>query len=356
MRPVCAILDAGALRHNLQVVRRLAPTSRVLAIVKANGYGHGLVWAAKTLSGADGFGVACLEEGLELRAAGIQQEVCLLEGLFNADEIPLIIRERLTPVVHEDYQLAALGAYRGAGMLDVWVKIDTGMHRIGFPPHEVNTVVTKLQSLSHVRHIGLLSHFANAEEKDDISAHAQLAAFSKIKWPGLPRSMANSAGILNWPHSHWEWVRPGLMLYGVSPLPGVSGTALDLRPVMTLKSQIISVRMRAKGDAIGYGGTYRCSETMPVGVVAIGYGDGYPRELPHGAVVRVRDTNVPIIGRVSMDMLSIDLRAIPDAAIGDAVTLWGTDLSVESIAQGAGTIPYTLLCGLTQRLPRREQG
>jgi len=339
MRPACASLDAAALRHNLREVRKRS-SARIMAIIKANGYGHGLVWVAQTLTEADAFGVASLEEGLELRAAGIRQEVCLLEGFFEAKEIPLILSERLTPVIHEAHQIAALQRSRGVGPLDVWVKVDTGMHRLGFRPNEIGQVIADLRAIPLIRNIGLLSHLASAESDSSPATLQQMSVFNAIEAGGLARSFANSAGII--------------MLYGASPLPGQCGPALNLRPVMTLRSQLISVRQRKKGDAIGYGGDYRCPEDMPVGIVGLGYGDGYPREVSHDVSALVLGVRAPIIGRVSMDMLSIDMRAVAQAQVGEEVILWGQGLPVEEVAKAAGTIPYTLLCGLTQRLPRRD--
>ncbi len=354
MRPACAVLDAGALRTNLEVVRRHAPGARVMAVAKANGYGHGLVFAARALENADAFGVASLEEGLELREAGIRQKICLLEGFFDPAEIGALIEFGLDPVLHEDYQVEALERASPEGPLDVWVKIDTGMHRLGFPVERLREVVGRVRALHGVRAIGVMSHLACADEQDSPATASQISLFSSTCNGDFTTSLANSAGILRWPGSHGDWVRPGLMLYGASPMASQMGEQLGLAPVMTLKSRLISVRTRAQGEAIGYGGTYRCPQRMEVGVVAIGYGDGYPRELAPGTPVRIHDRLAPIIGRVSMDMLTIDLRQVPEARVGDEVVLWGKGLPVERIAQAANTIPYTLLCGLTQRLPRRQ--
>ena len=325
-----------------------------MAIVKANGYGHGLTWVAKTLAEADAFGVASLEEGRELRESGIRQEICLLEGFFDASEIPVILREHLTPVIHDHYQVEALKGVRGAGRCDVWIKVDTGMHRLGFEPAEVPAVMAELAALPCIARQGLLSHLACAEDADSAATRGQIERFEGLALPGLRRSLANSAGIMQWPAAHTDWVRPGLMLYGASPLAANTPAPARLKPVMTLRSRLISVRNRHKGDAIGYGGVYRCPQDMPVGVVGVGYGDGYPREFQTTVSVLVRGQRAPVIGRISMDMLTVDLRAVAGAQVGDEVILWGQGLPVEEIAHAAGTIPYTLLCGLTQRLPRRE--
>lgn len=354
-RPARALLDAQALRHNLERVRHHAPHSRVMAIVKANAYGHGLVWAARTLAEADAFGVACVEEGLELRQAGIQQPVCVLEGFFDAAELPLLEQHRLSPVIHHEAQLRDLEHSSAIAALDVWFKIDTGMHRLGFPLALAPSALERLRACAAVKGIGLLSHFANADNTFDRATQIQVDAFLALAdGTALPRSLANSAGIIAWPGSRLDWVRPGIMLYGVSPLAGRAAAELDLRPVMTLESAIISVHTLRKGDAVGYGGDWVCPEEMPVGVVAIGYGDGYPRHAKAGTPVLVNGTRAPLIGRVSMDMITVDLRGHPRAQVGDRVVLWGAGLPVEEIAAQAGTIGYTLLCGVTPRIPRVE--
>ncbi|MHB8564452.1 MAG: alanine racemase [Acidiferrobacteraceae bacterium] len=352
-RPARAWLDPEALRHNLAKVRERAPRSRVMAIIKANAYGHGLTWAARTLGGVDAFGVASIEEGCELRAAGIIHPVCLLEGFFEASEIPLLTREGLIPTIHEPGQVEAITATRAP--LEVWLKLDSGMHRLGFPLKHSDAVFKRLLETPGVSKIGVMSHLASADNPFDNATHVQIEAFlaATASW-GIERSVANSAGILGWPKSHLEWVRPGLMLYGMSPLIGRQAIEFDLRPVMTLESAVIAVREHCKGAAIGYGGDYICPENMPVGVVAIGYGDGYPRHASSGTPVLVGDTIVPLIGRVSMDMITVDLRRRARTRVGDRVVLWGRGLPAEEVARHAQTIPYTLVCGVTPRIPRKE--
>ncbi|MHB1141806.1 MAG: alanine racemase [Sulfuricaulis sp.] len=353
-RPARALLDAGALRHNLQQVRRHAPRARVMAVVKANGYGHGLAWVARTLSeSTDAFGVSSIEEGLQLRAAGITQPVCLLEGFFTSDELPLLSQQRLEPVVHHEAQLRALATVPALSPLTVWVKVDTGMHRLGFPPAVVPDVLQQLHSSPAVTKVRIMSHFARAEFSNDAVTQSQIDDFAGLaRNLGLETSLANSAGILAWPASHLDWVRPGIMLYGASPLEQQGAAALDLRPVMTLESALIAVQPRKKGDPIGYGGDWRCPEDMPVGVAAIGYGDGYPRHAPPDTPVLVNGRRVPTVGRVSMDMITLDLRSQPQAKIGDPVALWGQGLPVEEVAEKAGTLSYELLCHVTERIPR----
>jgi len=355
-RPARALLDAQALTHNLAQVRQLAPRARVMAVVKANGYGHGLAWVARTLDRADGFGVASAEEGVQLRAAGIQQPITVFEGFFDADELPLFARHRLAPAIHHEHQLRALEAAATGLSISAWLKIDTGMHRLGFLPAAVPEALARLESCKAVAELRVMSHFANAETKADAGTQAQLDSFLRlVDGVRAERSVANSAGILQWPASHFDWVRPGIMLYGVSPLADVSARELGLRPVMTLETTLIAVHHRRNGELIGYAGEYRCPEDMPVGVAAIGYGDGYPRRAHTDTPVLVNGRRVPVIGRVSMDMITLDLRSQPQARVGDRVVLWGEGLPVEEIAARVGTISYELLCHVAERIPRVEK-
>ncbi len=354
-RPARALLDSAALRHNLDRVRHFAPRSKIMAIVKANAYGHGLAWAATALSDVDGFGVACVEEALELRAAGVKQHICLLEGFFEPAEIPLLAENQLSPVIHHEGQLRAMENAAVKKPIDAWLKVDTGMHRIGFSPQAIPAVLARLNACASVGQVRMLSHFANADNKLNSVTTTQTRCFMELVIDsGSERSLANSAGVVAWPMSHLEWVRPGIMLYGVSPLIGFSASQLDLQPVMTLQSAVIAIQRLHKGDTVGYGGDWICPEDMPVGVIAIGYGDGYSRHIRAGTPVLVKGKPVPLIGRVSMDLISVDLRAEPHIHVGDPAVLWGKGLPVEEVANQAGTIAYTLLCGVTSRIPRVE--
>lgn len=355
-RPARALLDAEALRHNLARVRRFAPRARVMAVVKANGYGHGLSWVAQTLAGADAFAVASVEEGVQLRLGGVRQPITVLEGFFAADEIPRLVEHRLDPVIHHGGQIVLL-EQAAAVPEAMWIKIDSGMHRVGFVPDEFAEAWRRLTSLRGVHTVRLMTHFANADETGDPATARQIERFRTLT-AGLnaEASLANSAGIVAWPASHGDWVRPGIMLYGASPVNGREAGILELKPVMTLESALISVQRRNRGDAVGYGGDWVCPEDMPVGVVAIGYGDGYPRHARAGTPVLVNGTRVSLIGRVSMDMITVDLRAAPRAQIGDRVVLWGAGLPVDEIARHAGTISYELLCHVTERIPKTIAG
>lgn len=355
-RPARAVLSAQALRHNFERVRAYAPHAKIMAVVKANAYGHGLVWTARTLDAADGYAVASVEEGAELRAAKIAQPICLLEGFFEPAELVEIARNRLAPVVHHAGQVLDLEKAKGISGLDVWLKVDTGMHRIGFPPEQVVDAVARLTACAAVAKLHWMSHFASADNRFDSATKYQIEGFLKLmNGYDAECSLANSAGIVAWPSSHLDWVRPGIMLYGASPLIGQSAVELGLKPVMTLESRLIAVHQRNKGAAVGYGGDWICPEDMPIGVVAIGYGDGYPRHAPPGTPALVNGARVPLIGRVSMDMITLDLRTQPQARVGDPVVLWGVDPPVDEIAALAGTISYELLCCVTPRIPRVAQ-
>lgn len=351
MRRTQVSINLTALRHNLQRVHQAAPGCRVMAAIKANGYGHGLVRVAQALKDSDSFGVACLDEALRLRAAGITAPITLLEGFFHADELPLIEQHQLDLLLHHEHQIAALERATLRTPIRVWLKIDTGMHRLGVSPESAPSLWHRLASHPALQPMGQMTHLACADERDHPATGQQLHQFAQAT-EGLPgeRAIANSAGILGWPETHSDWVRPGIMLYGVSPFVGSHAAEHDLHPVMTLSSELIAVNVLQKGDKVGYGGAWVCPETMPVGVVAVGYGDGYPRHAVNGTPVLVNGRRVPLIGRVSMDMICVDLRAQPQAQIGDPVVLWGDGLPVEDVAVVAGTIPYELLCGVTQRV------
>jgi len=351
-RPLRARIDLGALQHNLHCTRQAAPHSRIMAVVKANGYGHGMVRVAQTLREADGFGVACLEEAISLREAGIRQPITLLEGFFDSDELEAVSHYRLMPVVHTEQQVRQLEAVQLPQPIAVWLKVDTGMHRLGFAPELFEAIHRRLQCCVNVGEIGLFSHLGYADDRRSLQTQRQCAQFHSLlgTFPGQ-RSLANSGGLLGWPETQYDWVRPGLMLYGISPFAGNTGVEQGLQPVMTLASQLIAVNRYERGAAIGYSGAWVCPEDMLVGVVAAGYGDGYPRHAPTGTPVLVNGKRSQLIGRVSMDMLCVDLREQADARIGDAVVLWGADLPVEEIARCAGTIAYELVCAMASRVP-----
>jgi alanine racemase len=345
--------DWAALRHNLARARSLAPNSRALAVIKANGYGHGIIAVARALPDADAFAVASIEEAISLREAGIRQPIVLLEGFFEANELPLLVDYQLQTVIHCDAQLAYLKEARIAPLV-VWLKINTGMNRLGFRAAEVTAVLEVLSTCPQVaKPIHVMTHFACADERENPMSQAQLRCFDKLcaALPN-PQSIANSAGILAWPDSHRDWIRPGIMLYGASPFADKTAPDDGLRAVMQFRSQLIRINQCQAGDTVGYGASWHCPEDMLLGVVAAGYGDGYPRHAPAGTPVMVNGKPVPLAGRVSMDMLTVDLRSQPEAKIGDPVLLWGSGLAVETVATHAGTIGYELLTRITSRVKR----
>jgi len=354
-RPLVAGIHLSALKHNFQKVRQAAPASKVMAVVKANAYGHGMDRVVSALTGADGFGVASLEEASRLRQIGIQQPVTLLEGFFEKDELAEIARLQLDVVVHHESQLSQLECAKLAMPLRVWLKIDSGMHRLGFLPDDAIPAYQRLVHCASVGKVDLFSHLAYADDRRSGYTERQLSIFQDaVKGLEGECSVANSGAILGWPDTHRDWVRPGLMLYGISPFIGSTAEDEGLQPVMTLGSRLIAVNRYRRQDAVGYGGAWVCPEDMDVGVAAIGYGDGYPRHAASGTPVLVNGKRAGIVGRVSMDMVTIDLRGHADAKVGDPVVLWGDGLPVEEVAQHAGTIAYELVCSVAPRSLRYE--
>lgn len=347
-----AEIDLDAVRHNLLIVRRYAPQAKIMAVIKANAYGHGLIRIADALEGVDAFAVARIDEGVRLRQAGIRQRIAVLQGYNTADELQNLINFNLESVVHSYHQLDLIENWQGQAFLAVWLKIDTGMNRLGFKPKNFGSAHHRLSRCRVIKHpINLITHLASADDKDSTFTSDQINIFKHmlIGYEG-ERSIANSAGILAWHGAISDWVRPGLMLYGISPFPGSTGAQLNLAPVMSLHSKLIAVKPVENGEAVGYGNSWICDKDTTIGVVACGYGDGYPRHVKPGAPVLVNGQRVRLIGRVSMDMLTVDLGSQPDAKPGDKVTLWGKGLAVEEIATYADTIPYALVCGVTQRV------
>ena len=358
-RPAQVRIDFEALRHNFRIARDRAGDSRVLAVVKANAYGHGLEAVAGVLAsaGADALGVASIEEAARLREAGIRDvPVVLLEGCFSPEEHALLARHRFEPVIHSLAQLEAFLASPPEAPVPVWIKLDTGMHRLGLDPEAFRHALDRLQGHPAVARLRVLSHLCCADEPERPETARQIARFEALTGGlGLERSLANSAALLCCPEARHDWVRPGILLYGGSPLVGASAASLGLRPVMTLESRLIAIRDLAPGEPVGYGAAWRAERPSRIGVAAIGYGDGYPRHAPEATPVLVEGVRVPLVGRVSMDMITLDLTRHPGARTGDRVVLWGEGLPVEEVAQQAGTINYELLCGVASRVAVRHE-
>jgi alanine racemase len=353
-RPIQAILDLSALENNLRVARRTT-SARIMSVIKADGYGHGLLRAAGALAATDGYALLNLADAVRLREAGYRQIILLLEGFFSAEELPVISENRLGCVIHSPWQIAMLDGYPGSGTLDVWLKVNTGMNRLGFAPQQVAQAMEHLRRHRAVREITLMTHFANADDARGIAE--PLALFNDLAAPyRAARSLANSAALLRYPEAHGDWVRPGIMLYGASPFAPelgeeFSAQRLGLKPAMTLGSRIIATQDLRAGDEVGYGAMFRADHAMRIGVVACGYADGYPRHAPNGTPILVDGQRTKTLGRVSMDMLQVDLSALPDAGVGSPVVLWGEGMPIEEVARAAGTISYELMCALTSRVP-----
>lgn len=353
-RTTVATIHLGALRHNLARLKAWAAPARVMAVVKADAYGHGLERVARALDAdAEAFAVAALGDGLRLRAAGHRQRIVVLSGLDQPADIAEMQRLGLEAAIHHEAQLPWLAEAQAArGRLRVWLKIDSGMHRLGFAPERVPAIHARLRAMPGIDpEIGLMTHFAESEHFAGEATAAQIARFQAAT-AGLegPRSLANSAAVVGWPQAHADWVRTGGLLYGLSVVEGRNGADFGFRPAMTLRTRLIAINHIRRGERIGYNGTWPCPEDMPVGVAAIGYGDGYPRSARSGTPVLVGDVCVPLIGRVSMDLITLDLRPAPAARVGDPVTLWGPELPAERVAAHAGTIAYDLTCGMTRRV------
>jgi len=354
-RPIQASFDLAALRSNFAIARRLAGAAKVMAVVKANAYGHGLLRVARALADADAFALLELDDAMRLRDAGYRQRILLLEGFFRADELPVILHHGFSVVIHNDEQIAMLGKLHGDRKLEVFVKLNTGMNRLGIPAARAGGVLEQLKALPCVGEVVLTTHFSDAEGVSGIEW--QTREFERhVARPGYARSLANSAALLRFPEARGDWVRPGIMLYGASPLEDRTAAQIGLRPAMSLTSEIIGIQSLKRGDKVGYGGLFTADREMRIGVVACGYGDGYPRHAYNGTPVLVDGVRVPMVGRVSMDMLCVDLSDVPRAGIGSPVTLWGAGLPVEEVAAAAGTVSYELLCALARRVPVEDRG
>ena len=353
-----AMLDMSALAHNLARLRERAPRAKIMAVIKANAYGHGAIAVARALAGADAFAVARVDEGVALREAGIRQRIAVLQGFICGEELELHSRYDLEPIIHSPAQVDRLETAVLARPVAVWLKLDSGMHRLGLDAEEFADCHRRLGLCQAARQPpSLITHLANADLLADPATFRQLDLFrgQAANLPG-ERSIANSAGLLAWENALAEWVRPGIALYGASPFPRRTGQEEGLKPVMTLRTRLIAIKPLKAGDAVGYGGDWVCRHATRMGVAAIGYGDGYPRHARSGTPVLVRGRRVPLIGRVSMDMITVDLGECREAEVGDEVTLWGEGLPVEEVARHADTIPYVLLCNVTPRVKRIERG
>jgi len=349
-RPIQATISASALRHNYAVAKRAAPGSKVFAVVKANAYGHGIERVTRALGEADGFATVELDGAVAARARGFSGPILLLEGFFAASELPVIAASGLAVAVHNEEQLRMLESQRPSKPLDVFFKINTGMNRLGFAIADARRQLERLRASGAAKSITLMTHFATADGPEGID-EAMRRFERATEGIELPRSLANSAAIFAHPRSHADVARLGIGVYGATPFADRSAQSLGLKPAMTLTSELIAIQELQAGEAIGYGGTFRCDSSMRVGVVACGYADGYPRHAPSGTPVVVGGVRVKTAGRVSMDMITVDLAGVHDAHVGTPVTLWGEGLPIDDVATAAGTVGYELMCALAPRVP-----
>ena len=349
-RPIRATISAGALERNLHIAKAHAKGAKVWAVVKANAYGHGLERAARAFAAADGFAVLDFQEAARLRLAGVTKPILMLEGFFKAADIALLHKYALTPVIHNPEQVELFKAAQHSGELEVYLKVNSGMNRLGFATDGVRPAYNAVRMHPHVKSVTLMTHFADADGA--VGVKDQLAWFRELtKDYAAPRSLANSAALIRFPETHADWVRPGIMLYGCSPFADRSAESLDLRPAMTLTSEIIGTQHLHAGERVGYGFGYEAMGEITIGVVACGYADGYPRHAPTGTPVLVNGQRTRLVGRVSMDMICVDISDIQEAYIGSPVTLWGEGLSADEVGAAAGTVSYELLCALAPRVP-----
>jgi len=353
-RPIRAAISQGALEHNLLVAKAYAAGAKIWAVIKANAYGHGLERAARALGLADGFAVLDFREAERLRLAGVAKPILMLEGFFKPEDLALLHKYSLTPVIHNPEQVEMLRVTALPSELDVYLKVNTGMNRLGFTVDNLRAAYNAVRMHPQVRTITVMTHFADADGAGGVQA--QLAWFNELTkdYAAAPRSLANSAALIRFAEARAGWARPGIMLYGCSPFADQSAAQLDLRPAMTLTSELIGTQHLEAGERIGYGFSYEAVGEMTIGVVACGYADGYPRHAPTGTPVLVNGKRARTVGRVSMDMISVDISDIPEAYIGTPVTLWGEGLSADEVAAAAGTVSYELLCALGPRVPVAE--
>ncbi|WP_394170395.1 alanine racemase [Saccharospirillum alexandrii] len=355
-RGTCAYMDPSALQYNLQRVRTLAPGVRIWAVVKADGYGHGAVQVAQALHQADGFAVATLAEAQALRDAGIDSPILLLEGTLGPLQALDAVRLGCDTVVHQTEQLSYLEAMADRlGKQRIWLKVDTGMHRLGVAPAQVPEFVKRIQAIRPMQPVNLMTHFSSADEPEAPYTAMQIARFNELAraLPGTHLCLANSAGVMAWPESHADWVRPGIMLYGASPGFGKTGLALGLKPAMRLTAPVIALRTVPAGEWVGYGARWQAKRESRIATLAIGYGDGYPRHAPDNTPVWLSGQRVPLVGKVSMDMLTVDVTDAPQVQLGDSAELWGEHLSVDEVASHIGTVGYELLTRVSPRVDKQ---
>lgn len=352
-RPILATFDLTAMKENLRAIKLAAPTAKIWAVVKANGYGHGLVRAARALRDADGFALLDFNDAVRLRDAGVRKPILMLEGFFDSRDLTTIVDYKLHAVVHCTEQIELVERTVVRAPIDVYLKMNTGMNRLGFTPVRYRDAYRRITSRIRVQTVSHMTHFAEADGPAGVKAQLESFEFGRRDLPG-DASVANSAATIRYPEAHMQWVRPGLALYGCSPFPDATAADMGLRPAMTLTSRVLGVQELRRGDKVGYGGDFVAEEGMRIGIVGCGYADGYPRHAPTGTPVLVEGRRTRTVGRVSMDMLAVDLTRLPEAGVDSDVTLWGRGLSADEVATAAGTVSYELLTALAPRVPVTE--
>lgn len=353
MRLAIAEINLSALSYNLNKTKQLAPKANIMAVLKANAYGHGLVTIAQNLNEVDAFAVARIDEALALRAGGVTKPIVLLEGFFNDTDLPILLANNFQTIIHDENQLRMLELAKLDGPISTWLKIDTGMHRLGIEPNQFELFYRRLKSTPNAKlAVNLMTHFPCADDLNNPRTKEQIEAFKALVASKQEiMCLANSAGILGWPESHCDWIRPGLMIYGVSPMLGCIGENHGLKPVMRLTTKVIAIRDIPAGECVGYGGRWLSKTPTKLAIVGMGYGDGYPRHAKHGTPVIIKGERFGIVGSVSMDMITVDIGVNNNhIAVGDEVEMWGANLPVEEVAACADTIPYELLCNVTPRV------
>jgi len=355
-RPIRAEIDLNALQHNIDVIKQYVPNSKIMAVIKADAYGHGVVDIAKALTNCEALGVTCLTEALDLRQAGIRNRIIIMQSFYVPEELPDIFAQDLEVMVHNFTQIDQLQK-SSCGPIKIWPKINTGMNRFGFKPHDYQKLMQSLASMQEIKIMGLMTHLSSSSELDNLKTERQIELFEKTTSSFIgDKSVANSAAIMTLPGAHTEFVRPGAMLYGMAPFPNTVGAQYNLQPVMRFKTKIIAIQQLRAGDKVGYGETYTCPKDMSIGVLAVGYGDGYPREAPNGTPIYVRGKKVPLVAKVTMDTVSIDLSSIPEADVGDDAILWGPELPIEEVATYMHVNPRALTTGIAVRVPKEFVG
>jgi alanine racemase len=357
-RPARAIINLSRLKRNFDIAQSLSPNSKTIAVVKANGYGHGLKEVALALDNdADALAVACIDEALEIRAAGVKSPVIILEGFYDKNEVDVAVANNFWLVLSCLESIEHISKMELKGRLTLWLKVETGMHRFGLSYDDFKTAYVKILGCNSInKNIVVMTHFACADELENTMTSDQIIEFKNItSGLNIQFSLANSAALLAWPESHSHWNRPGYMLYGESPLSQEHVNATGIKPVMTLKSAITTIKFIKSGDSVGYGSIWTANRDSKIATVAIGYGDGYPRNARNGTPVLVNGARIPLVGRVSMGVITIDITEQKDIAVGDEVILWGEGLSISEVASHAGTLGYELLAGMPARVPRIYQ-